>query len=183
MAKNRTKRRGKIDITIQLRDMATAMTNMTEQIRLSKLEGEVASMKGQIPVKEQFDSKTSVIIFGLAEEENEYTHAVVDDLFTNALQANVNIVDAARTAPRDGRPGASKVELASTYEKLQILRYKSKCANIKKYEKVRIRGCEDHSDRVNHLNSTYLLKLMGKDKDHVVVGNGVIRSKADIAEF
>ena len=73
-------------------------------------------------------------MFGVPEEEDEYTHAVVDDIFTNVLKANVNIVDAARTSPRDGRPGAIKVELASTYEKLQVLRYKSKCAESKKHE-------------------------------------------------
>ena len=44
-------------------------------------------------------------------------------------------------------------------------------------------GTPKIEDRINRLNSTYLLKLMGKDKEHVVVGNGAIWSKAEIAEF
>ena len=171
-------------IHMQVDSLTNRVTTLETDIdnRLSNLEQEVASIKGSLPVKEAFDPKISVIIFGMVEEEDEYLPAVVD-LFKEALQANVNVIDLARTSPRDGRPGAIKVELSSTYKKLHILRLKRKCADIKKYEKVRIRGCEDHSDWVNRLNSTYLLKLLGKDKDHVVVGNGVIRSKAEIAEF
>ena len=173
------------NINIKVNTLTTRLTNLEEDVerRLSKLEAEVTSMRSNMPVKESFDPKNSVIIFGIAAEEDEYLPAVVDDLLINVLQAKVTVIDSARTSPRDGKSGAIKVELSSTYEKLQILRLKSKFAEIKKYEKVPVRGCKDHSDRVHRLNSNYLLKLLGEDKDHVVVGNGVIRSKLEMAEF
>ena len=87
------------------------------------------------------------------------------------------------TQPRGKNPGAIKVELGDVYQKMQVLRAKNKLNDIKKYEKVRIRSCETHSDRVNRLNSTTLLKLVGADKNYVIVGNGVIRSKADLKEY
>ena len=173
------------NVNTKVDNLTSRLTNLEQDVdqRLSNLEAEITSMKSNIPVKEAFDPKNSVIIFSVAAKENEYLPAVMDDLFVNVLQATVTVIDSARTSPRDGKPGAIKVELGSTYEKLQILRLKSKCSETKKFEKVRIRGCEDHSDRVNRLNSSYLLKLMGKDKEHVVVGNGVIHSKVDMAEF
>ena len=90
------------------------------------------------------------------------------------------MINTERTTPRDNKPAAIKVELETVWDRVSVLKNKSKCNAKKKTANVRIHGCEEHADRVNRLNSMQLLKLMGKDKEFVIVGNGVIKSKAEL---
>ena len=77
--------------------------------------------------EEPFNPATLIIIFGLPATENEDLRSKVSDLFTDTLQVAVNIVCVERASSRDGKPGAVKVELDSTWEKVCVLRVKQKC--------------------------------------------------------
>ena len=118
----------------------------------------------------------SIIMFGVPYKEDENIVQKVNDIFTKVLKVGVTVVNIERASARDGKPGAVCVELDSLSDKKQVLRAKHKCKNSKDYAKTRIKGSESHSDRVNQINCSYLLKLLGKDSDHFVVSNGLIKS-------
>ena len=144
--------------------------------RLQKVEESIDTLLRK-STTEDFNPDVSVIMFGIPTKEDEDIIATVTDLFVNMLKVGVTIVKVERAGSRDGKPGAVRVELDSLYEKKQVLRAKHMCKTNPKSAKVRIRGCESHQDRVNRLNCTYMLKLMGKGEEHFVVGNGVISQK------
>ena len=120
------------------------------------------------------------MIFGMKVKPNKNTRDVVDGLFRNTLGVQVKVVNVECTTPRDNKPAAIKLELESVWDRVSVLKNKAKCNAKKKTANVRIRGCEEHADRVNRLNSMQLLKMIGKDKEFVIVGNGVIKSKAEL---
>ncbi len=132
---------------------------------------------------EPFNPANSVIIFGLPHTKDEIVKDKVKELFSDTLEVGVNIIHAERASPRDNKPGAVKVELEDTWAKLTVLRAKQKCNLKPATSKIRIRGCENHSDRVNRQNSSFILKLLGKDKECMVVANGLIKTKDEIKSF
>ena len=107
-------------------------------------------------------------------------------MFADILKVNVEVINAERTGSGGvdaKRVAAVKVELNSAYEKMQIMRLKHKLSDSTKYSKVHIRSCESHSDRVNRINTTEILKIMGISDDYVILGNGVLKSKAALQEL
>ena len=119
-------------------------------------------------------------MFGVPYKKGEDITKIVLDLFKDTLKVGVTVKNIERSGARDGKPGAVKVELDSIYEKKQVLRANKNCNASKATLMIRIKGCESHSDRINRMNCTYLLKMMGKGEDHFVVGNGLIKSKAEV---
>ena len=95
------------------------------------------------------------------------------------MQCTVNIVVAKHASPCGKRPGAVK----STYKKMQILRAKHCLSLLSKYSHLRIRLCESHADHVNRINTTELLKLISKEKEYVIMGNGVVRSREELKKL
>ncbi len=75
---------------------------------------------------------------------------------------------------------AIKVELCNVYNKMQVLRSKTKCTESKKHERVKIRSCETHYDLVNRQNTNQLLKLIGMSEKYVVVGNRLLKLKDEL---
>ena len=65
---------------------------------------------------------------------------------------------------------------------MAVLRAKQKLNGHKKYAKVRICSCESLFDRVNRINTSELIKLMGREEEFVIVGNGLLKSKAALKE-
>ena len=53
----------------------------------------------------------------------------------------------------------------------------------KKFKNFHIRSCESHSDRVNRINTTELLKIMGVADEYVIIGNGVLKSRVALKEL
>ncbi len=151
--------------------------------RLEYIERDIREIKTKLTsVCEPFNPSTSVILFGVTYKTDEDIEHKVEDIMVGALCVDVNVVAVERLASRNGKPGAVKVELGSIYEKMAVLRAKQKLNGHKKYDKVRVRSCESHSDRVNRINTGELLKLMGRDEEFVIVGNGLLKSKAALKE-
>ena len=151
----------------------------TMDTRMVKVEESIAGILRHLD-SELFNPVNSVIIFGLEQKENENLRNKVSDLFTNMLKVGVTITCTERATPRDGKPGAVKVELSSTWDKIAVLHAKQKCNGSPTTKNIRIKGCESHADRVNRQNSSFILKLMGKNNDCVIAGNGLIKTKAEM---
>ena len=112
---------------------------------------------------EPFDRNTSVIMFGVTAKKNEDLDLVVEGILVGALKVDVNVVVCEHASPCNNKPGAIKVELASVYEKIAVLRAKQQLNSHDKYDKVRIRSCESQSDRVNRLNTSEMLKIISHE--------------------
>ncbi len=169
----------------EIKDNVNALTERVDTIlqdidrRLQHVKAGLDTLIKNQPV-ELFNPDLSVIMFGVPYKKGEDITKIVTDLFKDTLKVGVTIKNIERSGARDGKPFAVKVELDSIYEKKQVLRAKKNCNASKATSMIRIKGCESHSDRVNRMNCTYILKMLGKGDDHFVVGNGLIKSKAEI---
>ena len=95
----------------------------------------------------------------------------------------MEITAALRSKARDAdKRGVVKVQLATTAEKIEMLRAKKKCDNHEDTTDVIIRACESHDARVGRLNSKLLLSLLPKGKEYYITGHGVIRKKENTTE-
>ena len=125
-----------------------------------------------------FPPDTSVVIYGLQNNEGENEEETVSWLFKEVLKVDVTIDDIERTKPRDsGKLGVIKVELSSVEEKINVLRNKLKCNDLVDSEKVIIKSCESHDARVNRINNKLLLSLLPKGQEYTIPGHGLIRKK------
>lgn len=127
----------------------------------------------------EFDPDVSIVVFGLpfAEGENVVlrVEALIESLECDPVP---RIVAAQRLAPRDQKPGLIKVELASTDDKIAVLRRKKALKDIATYSTVYINTAKSHTERLLDLNLKTLLEEIPSGKDFFFTSNGrLVRKK------
>ncbi len=174
----------KEDVTKDINEKVdTEITGLREEVvelrqGLTRAERTINRMSTKFDVP--FPPETSVVIYGLQNNEGEDEEETVNWLFAEVLKVDVSIDNIERTKPRDtGRIGVIKVELSSVQEKIEVLRNKLKCDELMDNDKVIIKSCESHDARVGRINNKLLLSLIPKGNEYTITGHGIIKKKED----
>ncbi len=175
----------KLEIKTELKDeLSRDIDSLRQELSAAKTDledtkSELGRLRTQ--VEPPYDPSKSVVIYGLKSAPEEATSDTVRWLFSTVLQAEANIVNVERIAPRGtGQIGVVRVELLCVEEKINILRAKRRCVSTKETKDVVIRTCDGHESRVNKLNNRKLLSLMPGGKEYLVADNGLIKKKTNV---
>ena len=127
-----------------------------------------------------FHPDHSVIIYGLCLDEEKEDRDRVVKLFANTLEVNVNILRVDRTKPRgNNMHGVVKVELSCLEEKIEVLRAKRKCEDMESNDRIIIKTCESHIERVVRINPKFLLTNLELNENYTITGHRLIKPKKD----
>ena len=125
-----------------------------------------------------FNRDRSVVIYGLEQQEGEMLEKCLEWFLKDVLQVTVGIRNLDRHQARDTRKiGVVMLELDTVYDKVNVLRAKSKCIEWEETVNVTVKGCETHDARVNHMNNKLLVNKLNMSKDYTITAHGIIKQK------
>ncbi len=166
-------------VTTQVVEVKDEVQELKEKLQTT--ENELRKIQAIVDVP--FPPEQSVVIYNLPEYEDESEFDTANWLFKDVLDVTVNIVAALRSKPRDeSKLGVVKVQVASTAEKIEILRAKKKVEEHEDTDEVIIRACESHDARAQRLNAKLLLSKFPDGKKYYITGHGLIRLKENYKE-
>jgi molecular chaperone GrpE (heat shock protein) len=157
--------------------------NMTVlQNRVSVLEMDGPDFEAKIAefTRESFHPDNTVVVTGIRYSQGEDIVQKAKSLIIDGLNLDVDVVNAARTPFREGKPGIVKIEFNSKAEKITVLRAKKTLANSEHYQRVYIRSSQTHTERLLQLNTKTILKELGAEEKYRLTGSGRLVLKANL---
>ena len=130
-----------------------------------------------------FSPEVTTVVTGLKYTEEEDILQKVKDLIRIGLGLNINVKQAMRTPPRNGKPGTVvKIEFQSKLDKITVLKKKKDLRNSNGYKNVYMRSSQSHMERMLHSNTMTILKEMGADKKYTFLGGKLINKDQQNAD-
>ena len=180
------------DIKQKMEGVKEDVNKLTTQVenmepRIESCETRIATVENDVDVRfndmeralgntatEEFMIERSLVVIGLAEEQNENIGAICQEMLENGLGLiNAQVTQAQRLRSRDGRPGLIKLELSSKEHKIAALRCKQNLRDTG-YRGVFIRSSMSHTDRMVHHNFKTILKELPNGQEFKLLSNGKV---------
>ena len=131
-----------------------------------------------------FNPEVTIVATGLRYSQNENVMEKAKSLVKDGLGLDTEIVNAMHIPYRNDKPGILKVEFRSLADKIEALKAKKNLLNNNDFKRVHIRSSQSHVERLLHLNTKTLLKVVGAEDKFRVTGSGrlIPKERADDAQ-